>query len=202
MGGFGVGEVFSFSPTKVATAAEAGIVTTTDGELAARLKRYRDYGKSTDGQDMEFLGLSARLSELHSVVGLATVTNLAKYIEHRRWGIAQYQEALVDLPGVSFPSVPEGATTSANYMVMRVGPGAPVSRDELYSRLGDARIQTKKYFYPAVHLQTLYRGSGAPPSLPRAEAAAAECLALPLFGHVTQDQIDRVVAAVRAVFAG
>ncbi len=199
MGAFGVGEVFSFSPTKVATAAEAGIVTTTDGELAARLKRYRDYGKATDGQDMEFLGLSARLSELHAVVGLATVTNLTTYIEHRRSAIATYQAALGDLPGVVFPRVPDVATTSCNYMVMRLGPNAPLTRDELYAKLGDERIQTKKYFYPAVHLQTLYRGD-APPSLPNAEAAAAECIAVPLFGHIAPEQIDRVVAAVRAAF--
>jgi dTDP-4-amino-4,6-dideoxygalactose transaminase len=199
MGGFGVGEVFSFSPTKVATAAEAGIVTTTDGELAALLRRYRDYGKSTDGQDMEFLGLSARLSELHAVVGLATVTNLSTYIEHRRAAIAKYQAALGDLPGVTFPGVPEVATTSCNYMVLRLGPDAPLTRDALYDALGDARIQTKKYFYPAVHLQTLYRGD-SPPSLPAAEAAAAECLAVPLFGHITAAQVDRVVSSVRAVF--
>ena len=201
MGGFGVGEVFSFSPTKVATAAEAGIVTTTDGELAARLRRYRDYGKSVDGQDMEFLGLSARLSELHAIVGLATVGSLGEYIAHRRAGIAAYQAALGDLPGVTFPGVPDVATTSANYMVMRVGPDAPITRNELYARLGDRQIQTKKYFYPAVHLQTLYRTSAPPPSLPRAEAAANECIAVPLFGHITDAQLDRVITAVRGAFA-
>ncbi len=199
MGRFGVGEVFSFSPTKVATAAEAGVVTTTDGELAARLRRYRDYGKATDGQDMEFLGLSARLSELHAVVGLATVTNLSSYIEHRRAAIATYQAALGDLPGVSFPGVPDVATTSCNYMVMRVGAGAPLDRNALYARLADERIQTKKYFYPAVHRQTLYRADPGP-SLPNAEAAAAECIAVPLFGHISAAQIDRVVVAVRTAF--
>jgi dTDP-4-amino-4,6-dideoxygalactose transaminase len=202
MGGFGVGEVFSFSPTKVATAAEAGVVTTHDGELAGLLRRYRDYGKSTDGQDMEFLGLSARLSELHAIVGLASVSHLSEYIAHRRSAISAYHATLADLPGVSFPGVPEVATTSANYMVLRVdAAAAPLSRDDLHARLGEDRIQTKKYFHPAVHLQTLYRGDGTPPSLPRAEAAADECLALPLFGHITPDQVDRVIDAVRAAFS-
>jgi dTDP-4-amino-4,6-dideoxygalactose transaminase len=203
LGGFGRAEVFSFSPTKVATAVEAGIVSTSDGTLAQTLRQMRDYGKGRDGQDMEWFGLSARLSELHATVGLATLAHLDEYIAVRARGIERYRAGLSDLPGVGFPRLPAEARSSCNYMVVRFRRGAcPLQRDEVYARLADRGIQTKKYFYPAVHRQTAFvRRFGEPPSLPRAEAAAAECLAVPLYGHIRDDQIDRVLAAIRGLFA-
>ena len=64
-GTFGTCEVFSLSPTKVVTAVEGGVICTGDPSLAARLRSMRDYGKDpADGED--YLGLSARMSEMHA----------------------------------------------------------------------------------------------------------------------------------------
>ena len=49
VGGFGVCETFSLSPTKVVTAIEGGLVTTNDATLAARFRAMRDYGKDPNG---------------------------------------------------------------------------------------------------------------------------------------------------------
>ena len=201
MGGFGVGEVFSMSPTKVATAAEGGVVTTRDPVLAEKLRRLRDYGKARDGQDMEFIGLSARLSELHAVVANATLRHVDEYIAHRLECIGRYQSHLRDLPGVSFPAVPAGRTTSCNYMVVRVDPTrAPLTRNALYGAFAELGIQTKKYFYPAVHEQTAFAPFSDGVELPAATAAAAECLALPLYGHMDEETLDEVVRAFRGFF--
>jgi len=197
MGGFGVGEVFSMSPTKVATACEAGVITTRDPVLAEHLRRARDYGKATDGQDMEFIGLSARLSEFHAIVARATLGHLDEYIAHRLRGIATYKRLLTGLPGVSVVEPGSDRTTSCNYMVLRIGPDSPVSRDELYAALAEQGVQTKKYFYPSVHLQTAFAPMHDGLSLPEAEAASAECLALPLFGHIDDETLELVSDAVK-----
>ena len=68
MGGFGDIEVFSMSPTKVATSVEGGLITTNNEKLATAIRKLRDYGKGPGG-DIIDLGLSARQSELHAVVG-------------------------------------------------------------------------------------------------------------------------------------
>ena len=200
MGSFGVGEVFSMSPTKVTTAAEGGVVTTRDPLLAEKLRRLRDYGKARDGQDMEFIGLSARLSELHAVVACATLRHVDEYIAHRLDFIGRYQARLGDLPGISFPSVPAGRTTSCNYMVVRVDPSrSPLPRDALYGAFAELGIQTKKYFYPAVHSQTAFAPFHDGVELPAATAASAECLALPLYGHMDEATLDEVVRAFRGL---
>ncbi|MCO4769972.1 MAG: DegT/DnrJ/EryC1/StrS family aminotransferase [Deltaproteobacteria bacterium] len=199
MGSFGVGEVFSMSPTKVATACEAGVITTRDPELAARLKRSRDYGKAPDGQDMEFVGLSARLSEFHAIVARATLRHLDEYIAHRLAGIEEYKKRLDGLPGISFVGPGPDRTTSCNYMVIRVGAGAAMPRNDLYGALAERGIQTKKYFFPALHQQTAFAPMHDGASLPEAESAAAECLAVPLYGHISEETIDTVCQAIRDI---
>ena len=71
LGGFGNVEVFSLGTDGVVTAIEGGMVTTDDDVLAKRIRQMRDYGKADDGEDMAYVGLSARMSELHAAVGLA-----------------------------------------------------------------------------------------------------------------------------------
>ena len=71
VGGFGDAEVFSFSPTKVVVAAEGGLIATNDDLLAERCRIGRNYGNPGD-YDCRFVGLNARMSELHAATALAT----------------------------------------------------------------------------------------------------------------------------------
>ena len=87
VGGFGDAEVFSLSPTKVVVAGEGGLISTNDDLLAERLRIARDYGNPGD-YDCLFVGLNARLSELHAAVALASLEDLderlAERARHRR----------------------------------------------------------------------------------------------------------------------
>ncbi|HEY1737333.1 MAG TPA: aminotransferase class I/II-fold pyridoxal phosphate-dependent enzyme, partial [Acidimicrobiia bacterium] len=69
IGGFGVAEVFSMTPTKPVVAGEGGLVATNDGALAASLRMGRDYG-NPGNYDTQFVGLNGRMSELHAAVAL------------------------------------------------------------------------------------------------------------------------------------
>ena len=82
-GSFGLCEVFSLSPTKVITAIEGGIVTTNNAELAEKVRSMRDYGKGPDGESLILNGLSARMSEFHAAVGLASLSNAEGLVNSR-----------------------------------------------------------------------------------------------------------------------
>lgn len=198
-GSFGDAEVFSLSPTKVVTAVEGGLVAVRDRELACRLRSLRDYGKAADGADMEFVGLSARMSELHAAVGLRCLARCGEYVRRRGELIARYRRALSGLRGVSFQEIPQGRTSSHNYMVIFVGVGAALGRDELYAALLAQGIQTKKYFHPAVHEMSCYAGLAGSRrgALPVAERASRQGLALPLYSHMAEADVDFIAGAVR-----
>lgn len=201
-GGFGRAEVFSMSPTKVVTAGEGGLITTDDEGLAVELRQMRDYGKGPDGYDMRFIGINARQSEFHAAVARVTVSHLDEYMGHRLAMIEHYQRALGDLPGISFQEVGPDRTGSGNYMVMRVEGGkAKLSRDELYEALGAQGIQTKKYFYPPLHMHHAYKPWRAKyeGKLPVAERLSGEGIALPLYGHIAASDCDAIIEAVRGL---
>ncbi|MEM9494045.1 MAG: DegT/DnrJ/EryC1/StrS family aminotransferase, partial [Myxococcota bacterium] len=97
LGGFGHAEVFSLSPTKVITSVEGGLIATNDGDLAATLRRMRDYGKSPDGKDITAMGLSARFSELHAIVGVHNLARAETLIAGRHRRIDDFRQRLGDL---------------------------------------------------------------------------------------------------------
>ena len=203
VGGFGHAEIFSMSPTKVVTGIECGLVTTMDRELAATLRSLRDYGKDPGGSgDVLSIGLSARVPELNACVGYTNMQRLDTLLERRRQLFTRYSQMLSTLPGVRFQQHPEESTSTNNYFVLLVEPQAPITRDALHDRLAEQGIQTKKYFWPALHMQAAYRHLRKvyEGHLPHAEAAASAGLALPLFDSMTEEQLIRVVRSVREAF--
>ncbi|MFH0772095.1 MAG: aminotransferase class I/II-fold pyridoxal phosphate-dependent enzyme, partial [Candidatus Omnitrophota bacterium] len=197
VGGFGDCEVFSLSPTKVLTAIEGGLITTNNIELAQYLRRLRDYGKR--GEDFECVGLSARMSELHALVGLKNLKNVEKCLKTRRDLIASYQRLLKDIDGISFQEIHRGNKSSGNYMVIFIDEQwFGMSRDKLYEALKAENIETKKYFYPAVHLQEAYRAfrQSYEGKLPVTEKASGIGLALPLYGHMEPVTVEKVCEAI------
>jgi dTDP-4-amino-4,6-dideoxygalactose transaminase len=200
-GGFGDCEVFSLSPTKVLTAIEGGLVTTNNIKLAEYLRKARDYGKC--GEDIECVGLSARMSELHALVGLKNLSNVEKCLQTRRDLIVLYQGLLKNIDGISFQEVLPGNKSSGNYMVIFVDEQRfGMSRDKLCGALKAENIETKKYFYPAVHLQEAYRAfrEAYEGKLPVTEKASGTGLALPLYGHMEPVTVEKVCWAIMRVY--
>ncbi|MFH1093411.1 MAG: DegT/DnrJ/EryC1/StrS family aminotransferase [Candidatus Omnitrophota bacterium] len=203
-GGFGNCEVFGLSPTKVLTAIEGGLVTTNNDKLAEFLTSARDYGKNPDGSDINHVGLSARMSELHALVGLKNLENIEKCLSTRRELIQLYMSLLSSLDGVSFQEVLEGSRSSGNYMMIFIdGKRFGMTRDELYEALKAENIQTRKYFYPAVHMQKayFYLSSSYIGKLPVTEKAAEQGLALPLYGQMQPDVAEKVCMAIKRIYS-
>jgi len=199
-GGFGDCEVFSLSPTKVLTAIEGGLITTNNIKLAEYLRRLRDYGKR--GEDIENVGLSARMSEFHALVGLKNLRSIEKCLKTRRELISLYQELLKNIDGISFQRVLSGSKSSGNYMVIFIDEERfGMSRDTLCEALKSENIETKKYFYPAVHLQEAYRvfRETYEGKLPVTEKASRTGLALPLYGHMEPVTVEKVCSAITRI---
>lgn len=199
-GNFGEAEVFSMSPTKVVSAMEGGLITTRNPDLAAKLRQMRDYGKTPDSSDIEWLGLSARVPEINAIVARHNFAHLEELISRRDRSAHLYREMLSGLPGVNFQTVPENRITSWNYFTLFIDAAqAPKSRDFLYDHLKAKDIQAKKYFYPALHLQKIYQqlGHSIPASLSITEKAAVSGLALPFYGHMNGATIHAVANALK-----
>ena len=88
---------FSFHPVKHVTTGEGGAVTTNDGDLASRLRLFRNHGITTSARErqqggewqyqMVALGYNYRLSDIGCALGLSQLPRLPAGIdEHLRLG--------------------------------------------------------------------------------------------------------------------
>ncbi len=187
----GVCSTFSFFPTKNLFAlGDGGLVACTDDEVAERVRMLRFHG-SLDKKTFELVGTNSRLDAIHAAALRVFLPQLAGWNASRREGAARYAQLglgeLVDTP------VDQDGHVYHMYVVRSA------ERDRIGAALHEAGISSAAYYVTPLHLQPAMRRFGwLPGSLPETERAAAENLALPLWGGITGDVQERVVDAVRA----
>jgi dTDP-4-amino-4,6-dideoxygalactose transaminase len=157
IGQFGDAEVFSLSPTKLLVAGEGGLVTTNDATLAKAIRAMRNYG-DTGSYDPEWLGMNARMSEFNAALALTGLADIDERVRRRNQIARMYTDQLASLPGLRFQSVhPNDVNTYKDYSIHVTPSQFGMTRDELAEGLLTENIETKKYFYPPMHIQKLYK---------------------------------------------
>jgi dTDP-4-amino-4,6-dideoxygalactose transaminase len=196
IGNFGVAEVFSFSPTKLLVAGEGGMIATRDAELARKLRFARNYGDSGN-YDPELSGLNARMSEFHAALALRGLDRLDARIDRRNQIRLHYERRLRTIPGVSFQRISSGNWSSCkDFAVLIDEAGFGKSRDWLFSALERENIQVRRYFYPPVHRQMLYREIWDKRGLPVTESISDRILNLPIYSTLSDENVEKVCDAI------
>jgi len=191
-GTFGTAEVFSFSPTKLVVAGEGGLVATRDAGLANRLRAARNYGDAGDS-DPEVLGLNARMSEFHAALALRGLEGLEERIERRNQIRLRYETRLGEVPGVSFQRIRAGNRSTCKDFQILVDAGAfGRSRDWLLHFLRESNIEARRYFWPPVHRQKLYRAAWDGQALPVTDWISDCVLNLPIYSSLRDEEVDAV----------
>ena len=196
VGSFGVG-CFSFYATKNVSTGEGGMITTNDGGLADHLRLLRNQGMRRK-YDYEIVGANYRLTDLQAALALPQLERLGETTKLRRENADSLSSLLAGLPGVSLPQTLHGRTHVFHQYTIRIGPQAALERDEVASRLADRGISTGIYYPRAVYHYRCYREHPrvvADPT-PRADAAAAQVLSLPVHASLKADDIDRIAAGL------
>ena len=197
VGGYGTAEIFSMSPTKLVVAGEGGVVATNDSALAGEVRMGREYGDPGD-YDTAFAGLNGRLSEFHAATALLSLERLDAHVAARRARAARYMDGLADVPGIRTPTIAAGDKGNYKDFTVMFDEAFGLDRDAVAVALDAAGIETRRYFWPPVHRQQAY--AHLPKAdLPVTDVAAGSVLSLPMFGDLPEDDVDRVVEALRAV---
>lgn len=198
---------FSFHPAKHITTGEGGLCATDDAAMAATMRRFRNHGLDSDHRaraekgafayDMVELGYNYRLTDLQCALGRAQLKRLKHWVARRQEISARYDAAFAGLNGVR-PLVTRHDRTHARHLyVIRLD---GISRNAAFQSLREKGIGANVHYAP-VHLFSFYRqrfGTHAG-MCPVAESAAENILTLPLFPGLTDDEIARVIAAVRGL---
>ncbi len=200
-GSFDVGS-FSLYATKNLNTGEGGVVTTNDAVVADRLRLLRNQGMRQRYQ-YEVAGHNYRLTNLAAAVGLPQLARLEETSNHRRSNAQVLRDGLGGIPGLALPPEPEpGRTHVYHQFTVRVMPGAPLSRDEVIDALAARDIGSGIYYPKVVYDYDCYRNDPrvVQDPVPNAFQVTAEVLSLPVHPFLTDDDLKRIVSAVREVF--
>jgi len=201
IGTFGDATMFSFHATKLFHTAEGGALACADPALKARIDDLRNFG--IHGPDaVEAIGLNGKMSELHAALGLAVLEGIAEELTRRARLLVIYRERFAELGGIAWLAGLSGVDSSCQYCVIRVDEaGFGCSRDALHRELRAYNVFTRKYFYPLCSQYDCYRGlpSAAPSNLPVAIRAAQEVLCVPLYGGLSETDVNRICDMVAAI---
>ena len=196
-GTFGHAAAFSFYPGKnLGAMGEAGAITTADAAVAERCRVLRDHGQQERYIHITGEGSNARLDALQAAVLSAKLQRLEAWNEARRRVAAWYASRLEGL-GVTLPQeMPWAAHVYHLYVVLLD------ERDRVRSALDRAGVQTGLHYPVPLHLQRAYASLGhRSGDFPVSERVANHGLSLPMFPHLTETQVDRVVAVLRVALA-
>ena len=188
----GICSTFSFFPTKNLFAlGDGGLVSCLDDDVAARVRMLRFHG-SRDKTTFELVGTNSRLDAVQAAMLRVFLPRLDGWNAARREAAARYEELglgdHVELP------LDEPGHVYHLYVVRSS------RRAEIAEALRSAEIACASYYVTPLHLQPALAYLGVPAgSLPETERAAAENLALPMWGGIDREQQERVVDAVRSV---
>lgn len=205
--------VFSFHPVKHIACGEGGMITTNNPELYQKLLALRTHGITRDASrfsnspalatgvenatdypgwymEMQDLGYNYRLTDFQAALGLSQLTRADKGLERRKAIAKRYTEAFT---GKSYVKGMSGDVEGHAYhlFVLEVE-----NRLELYNYLRSQHIFAQIHYFPC-HLMPYYRELGwNPGDLAHAEAYYTQCISLPMYPGLTDEDLERIIQTI------
>ena len=191
---------FSFYPSKnLGGLGDGGMMTTNDDSLNKKLLGLRNHG-AEEKYFHKYVGLNSRLDGFQGATLRVKLPHLEAWTERRRENAARYRTLFTDAGSteqISLPVEREHCRHIYNQYVIRV----PNRRDQLRAFLAENDIGTDIYYPVPLHLQECFSYLGyREGSMPQAERAARETLALPIYPELKPEQQEYVVETISKFF--
>jgi dTDP-4-amino-4,6-dideoxygalactose transaminase len=193
-GGVGDAGILSFFPSKnLGCLGDGGMVVTRDDAIAERVRSLRVHGGGKVRYHHEEVGMNSRLDTLQAAMLRVKLPHLEEWTQGRRRVAACYDALLAETPGVVTPKKLAGMDHVYNQYTLRVQ-----NRDALEARLNAEKIGCAVYYPLPLHLQKCFaQFGGKRGDCPRAEQIANEVISIPVFGELTDAQIERIAGVIK-----
>jgi UDP-4-amino-4,6-dideoxy-N-acetyl-beta-L-altrosamine transaminase len=204
---------FSFHPVKTIATGEGGAITTNRKDLYEKLILLRNHGitKNPSKFKIDFsnppnpwyyemldLGFNYRLTDIQAALGSSQLKKIDSFIQRRREIVARYNGAFKNIPWLTTPYEREKVFSAFHLYVLKIDFGQiGKSRGQVMEELKAKGVGTQVHYIP-VHLQPYYREHFGfkEGDFPRAERYYSQCLSIPLYPKMTDDEINQVIHAI------
>jgi len=205
--------VYSFYATKTITTGEGGMITTKNEDVAKRCNTMRLHGISSDVFDRynstkpkwyyEIVapGHKCNMTDISAAIGIPQLKKANDFQKRREEIKNKYFSAFKDLPMTLPPEAPDGDIHAWHLFVIRLQDKTPVSRDEFINKMAnDYGIGCSVHFIPLnLHPYWKDKLAIAENALPNSIDSYKRSVSLPIYTKMTDEDVDRVIAAVRSI---
>ena len=185
----------SFHATKVYNTIEGGALVVHDEKMKKRIDNLKNFG-ITDQVTVVAPGINGKMDEMRSAYGLLNLKQADWAIKQRSEVAKQYRAVLRDVEGISFWDDMPGVRHNYSYFPIFVDAEKfGKTRDELFYKMAEKDVLSRRYFYPLISNFPTYRGlpSSAKENLPIANKMADEVLCLPMHHALTEEDMNRIL---------
>jgi len=202
---------FSFHPRKLLSTGDGGMLTTANAELDRSFRLLRQHGMSVPDavrhssdrvifETYPVLGYNYRMTDIQAAIGREQLKRLPEMVARRRRLADRYDEQLQSIADVSVPVERDWARSNWQSYAIRLV--ARIDQRRLMQQMLDAGIATRRGVMNAHREPSYPPGSWrAGSALERSEQAQDSALVLPLYHQLTEEDQDRVIAALRSLIA-
>lgn len=188
---FGDASMFSFHATKVFNTIEGGAVCFRDGNLKELLDQWKNFG-ITGLEEVEYVGGNAKMNEFCAAMGICNLRHVDDEVAKRRVVAERYWERLEDIEGLKVCRPAAGIKANYAYMPVVFEDDCGTTRDEVFSKLREHSIFSRKYFFPLVSDYACYQGRFDSSKTPVAKHVADRVLTLPMAADLALEDVDRI----------
>ena len=185
----------SFHATKTYTTIEGGALVCHSAEMKQKIDYLKNFGFE-DETTVVGPGINSKMDEVRAAFGLANLKQVDAAIEHRHKVVNRYREALGKIEGISFFEDMRGVKHNYSYFPIFVDAEKyGMTRDELYNKLKENNILSRRYFYPLISEFKPYNSypSASLENLPCARKMADEVVCLPLHAGLAEDDVEKIL---------
>lgn len=197
---FGDMSMFSFHATKMYHSIEGGMLTFQDSGIKSIFDYLKNFGFKNE-VEVVMPGTNAKMNEFQALMGSMVLKRIDENIEKRRQIIAIYHEKLEGVSGIYLrPELPKDVRYNYSYMPVEVDEKEfGMSRNQLYEKLKEYNIYSRRYFYPLVCDFACYKSVAIKDSLTVARKVAERILTLPIYYDLALDDVQRICDIIIAI---
>ena len=190
--------ILSFHATKVYSTIEGGAIVCHTPEMKHHIDNLKNFGFRGETV-VEEPGINAKLNEVQAAYGLLQLKYVDDFIEKRKQITKLYREVLKDVQGINYLNDMKGVTHGYSYFPILINEEKyGMSRDDLYEKLKQNSILSRRYFYPLISDFDPYKNlpSATKENLPIATKIAQEVLCLPIYVDLAESDVRRIVEII------
>lgn len=188
----------SFHATKVYNTLEGGAMIMQDKEMKKRVDYLKNFGFAGETEVIA-PGINSKVDEVRAAYGILNLRQVDAAIEARHQVAIKYREALRPVDGISFMDDMPGVRHNYSYFPIFVDAEKyGMTRDELYFKMKEQNVLSRRYFYPLISEFSTYRGlpSASKENLPNAHKMADSVICLPMHHALGEDDIERILKLI------